>query len=258
MPVQGQPLQGQAAAPLGPNQKLIKGPDGQQQVIDMPPIPEDLMQLFAMTERLHVKQHIEELEAFIGYETKNKYSIMDMYGRQVAYAAEQSECFERQMCGNWRSFSMPIVLPNGQTAFTLQRPLKCEPSCIWFCLLQELHVLRGNGSDGIRLGSIYQEYSLFQRWFKVCDGNGNLVYRIKGPCCHPWTFRIMDVSGQTELGRISKKWSGFVQELFTDADNFNVVFPADSTPEIRATLMGGLFLIDYLYFENNCESDDFD
>mmetsp|Transcript_961 Transcript_961/g.1957 ORF Transcript_961/g.1957 Transcript_961/m.1957 type:complete len:184 (-) Transcript_961:287-838(-) len=174
-----------------------------------------------------------------------------MYGRQIAFAAEQSDCFVRQCCGNLRPFSMPILLPNGRPAFTLQRPYKCVPSCCWFCTLQELHILRGDGSDGTRLGTVYQEYSLFTRWFKVCDGSGNLIYRIKGPCCHPWTFQIMDPSGQTELGRISKKWSGLLKEMFTDADNFNVEFPQDSTPEVRATLMGALFLIDYLFFEQS-------
>lgn len=42
-----------------------------------------------------------------------------------------------------------------------------------------------------------------------------------------------------------------MKEFFSDADNFNVEFPRDASPELKATLMGALFLIDYLYFESS-------
>lgn len=42
---------------------------------------------------------------------------------------------------------------------------------------------------------------------------------------------------------------GLAKELFTDADNFFVTFPPNSTSTQRALLLGALFLIDFLYFE---------
>ena len=33
---------------------------------------------------------------------------------------------------------------------------------------------------------------------------------------------MYDANGDQEVGKISKQWSGFVQEYFTDADNFGV------------------------------------
>jgi len=33
---------------------------------------------------------------------------------------------------------------------------------------------------------------------------------------------VYDANGDQEVGKISKQWSGFVQEYFTDADNFGV------------------------------------
>jgi len=34
--------------------------------------------------------------------------------------------------------------------------------------------------------------------------------------------QVYDANGEQEVGKISKQWSGFVQEYFTDADNFGV------------------------------------
>jgi len=34
--------------------------------------------------------------------------------------------------------------------------------------------------------------------------------------------QVYDANGDQEVGKISKQWSGFVQEYFTDADNFGV------------------------------------
>jgi hypothetical protein len=33
--------------------------------------------------------------------------------------------------------------------------------------------------------------------------------------------------GSTEVGKISKQWSGLLREAFTDADNFGISFPMD-------------------------------
>lgn len=53
------------------------------------------------------------------------------------------------------------------------------------------------------------------------------------------------------VGKIQKKWSGLFKELYTDADNFGVEFPANATPTQKAILFGATFLIDFMYFEDN-------
>lgn len=40
-------------------------------------------------------------------------------------------------------------------------------------------------------------------------------------------FNIHSPDGQVLVGRISKVWSGFIQEVYTNADNFGVSFPVD-------------------------------
>ena len=45
------------------------------------------------------------------------------------------------------------------------------------------------------------------------------------------------------VGRVTKQWSGLVKEAFTDADNFGISFPIDLDVNVKATLLGAVFLI---------------
>lgn len=50
------------------------------------------------------------------------------------------------------------------------------------------------------------------------------------------------------VGRISKKWTGLVQEMFTDTDNFGISFPMDLDVKMKAVMIGACFLIVSLSF----------
>ena len=54
-----------------------------------------------------------------------------------------------------------------------------------------------------------------------------------------------------QVGKISKQWSGvlMLKEAFTDADNFGISFPMDLDVKIKATLLGAVVLIDFMFFE---------
>ena len=51
------------------------------------------------------------------------------------------------------------------------------------------------------------------------------------------------LSGENQIGKVSKQYGGFLQEMFTTADNFAVNFPMDLDVKLKATLMAALFLI---------------
>ena len=53
-----------------------------------------------------------------------------------------------------------------------------------------------------------------------------------------------------QIGKISKQWAGYVKEAFTNADNFGIQFPMDLEVKTKACLLGALFLIDFMYFED--------
>ena len=57
------------------------------------------------------------------------------------------------------------------------------------------------------------------------------------------------LSVSLQVGKISKRRSGVLKEAFTDADNFGISFPMDLDVKIKATLLGAVFLIDFMFFE---------
>ena len=63
-------------------------------------------------------------------------------------------------------------------------------------------------------------------------------------------FDIINVAtGST--GYIRKIFSGIAKEMFTDADSFILSFPPDANVHHKMLLLGAVFLIDFMYFENN-------
>ena len=54
---------------------------------------------------------------------------------------------------------------------------------------------------------------------------------------------MLSADGNTKVGKISKQWSGFANEAFTDADNFGISFPMDLDVKMKAVMLGACFLI---------------
>jgi Scramblase len=77
-------------------------------------------------------------------------------------------------------------------------------------------------------------------------------YRATGECCTccSQTFTLSDPNG-VDVGDVKKNWSGLKKEFFTDADIFSMNFPPEAGATQRANLLGALFLIDFLYYEDN-------
>ena len=44
-----------------------------------------------------------------------------------------------------------------------------------------------------------------------------------------------------------------MKEAISDADNFGCTFPLDLDVKIKAVLIGAVFLVDFMYFENKQE-----
>ena len=121
---------------------------------------------------------------------------------------------------------------------------------------------------GPQFGKIRQPYTCMDPVFYV-EENGQTVYSITTDCCkcgfccrggcgmfEAITFLIFkgencnsdNVNGA--VGRIVKHSMG-IQSLMSDADNFEVFFPIDSTPNQKLSLIGAALMIDYMFFEEN-------
>ncbi|MCK4935523.1 MAG: hypothetical protein KAR84_01610 [Elusimicrobiales bacterium] len=190
----------------------------------------------AGSESIFVQQKKEWGEILTGFETKNKYSVSNSLNQQIYWAAEESSFISRLLLKGWRPLVLHILSTEGKPVLKNIRPFK-----FYF------HEMRISQANGQYLGTVKKEFSLLSKQFTVKDAQGIEIFRIHGPLFHPWTFTIL--KNDIEVGKIIKKWSGMGKEIFTDADNFNITFPQGIDANQKAILLGALFLIDLLHFE---------
>ena len=196
------------------------------------------MQELASASGLVVSQRKEWGEILSGFETKNRYAVQDLSGNLVYQAAEEDgSMLLRMFLKALRPFTMAILSPSGQRVLSVTRPFR-------------FYFHRADVSDGSGrlLGSIERRFSLIRRIYTVSDPSGHEAFELFGPILHPWTFVIRQDG--VECGKITKKWSGLGKEMFTDADNFAVTFPAEWDVDVKALFLGAVFLIDFVHFEN--------
>ena len=209
------------------------------------------LQFLTTVDQLFIMQKVELVEAFTGFETKNKYRVFNSLGQQILFAKEDTDCCTRQCCGASRPFDLTITDIQGQEVIHLYRPLRC--------CLEELEV---SSPPGTVIGKVDQKWSFCPK-FVIKDQLGEPVLRIEGPwctdsdCCGDVEFRVVDVQTGEQVGLVTKQWSGMAKEVFTDADNFGISFPLDLDVKVKATLLGALFLIDYMYYEDPEQTYDY-
>ncbi len=186
---------------------------------------------------LVIRQEKEWSEIITGFEARNKYNVLDASGELVYLAAEWEGSFwTRVILKSIRPFTIYIMTPDSNRVLILQRPFR-----FYF---HKLDILDPGFSH---LGTIQRRFSILRRRYSVLDKQGNEIFQLFGPILHPWTF-IIQIPG-TEIGRITKKWSGLLKEAFTKADNFGVTFPAELDVTRKSLLLGAVFLIDFVHFE---------
>ncbi len=187
---------------------------------------------------LVIQQQKEWGEILSGFETRNKYAVMNAAGQQMYFAAEvRGNFLVRMFLKAWRPFEIAIVRPDNQIALNLKSPFR------FYFREIEVHDASGN-----LIGRVKRDFSILRRKYTVYDDQDQPQFELFGPILHPWTFEIR--KDEQTLGKITKKWSGLLKESFTDADNFGVTFPADFPNVAKAILLGAVFLIDFVHFEN--------
>lgn len=198
------------------------------------------LQKFKETGALKIEQLKEWGEILTGFETRNKYRIMDSWGNVFFEAEEVSgsifTLLSRLMLTWLRPFTITIFSENGTELFVLKRSFR-----FYF------HQVVISKPNGALLGKVTRQFTLFRRNYSVIDKADREVFSLLGPILRPWTFLIHH--NHEEAGKIVKKWSGLAKESFTDADNFGIHFPRGIDTEKKALLLGAVFLIDFVHFE---------
>lgn len=61
--------------------------------------------------------------------------------------------------------------------------------------------------------------------------------------CYFDFLQVKSLNETATIGRISKYWSGFVNNIFTNTANFGIQFPVDLDVKIKAIMIGACFLL---------------
>lgn len=67
------------------------------------------LEYLTLIDQLLIHQKVEMLEALIGFETNNKFTIKNSIGQKVYYAVEDTDCLTRNCCGPIRPFEIKIL-----------------------------------------------------------------------------------------------------------------------------------------------------
>jgi uncharacterized protein YxjI len=190
--------------------------------------------------QLVVRQRHEIAELF-GYETRNKYEILDTEGGQIAFAAEQNKgifnFLFRQYFGHWRKFDVNFFTPQRELFLVAHHPFRF--------FFERIEV---RDAMGIYLGAIQKRWAFLSKKFDLEDDQGRVFLEVSSPFWRLWTFTFK-LQGKVKA-LVKKKWSGILFEAFTDKDTFLIEFmdPTLNEPSRRVVLASAIF-IDLSYFE---------
>uniref|UniRef100_A0A8D2LMJ2 Phospholipid scramblase n=1 Tax=Varanus komodoensis TaxID=61221 RepID=A0A8D2LMJ2_VARKO len=176
--------------------------------------------------------------------TCSKYEIKNHMGQRVYFAVEENGFFDRNFCAPLRSFTMRITDNTGREVITVNRPLRCN-SCWFPCYLQELEV---QSPPGTTVGYVVQKWDPLLPKFTIRDASKEDILKIIGPyatcgCFGDVDFEVKSLNDMSTIGKISKYWSGFVNNIFTNTANFGIQVPADLDVKIKAVMIGACFLL---------------
>jgi Scramblase len=155
---------------------------------------------------------------------------------------------------------------------TVERPCACAATSCKCCCYQSARFTSG----GNVLGTVKETCYFCVPSFKILDASGAEVYLLHPPTCcggvcvncftegNPCgkgcckvPFWIFDAAAQNtngsnapQLGKILKKPKSLAVEIFTDANAFEVHFPATSTVEQKAALVGTAIFLNAVFFES--------
>ena len=184
---------------------------------------------------LTVRQEVEMLQVFTGFETRNRYRVLDPNGQDVLYAYEESGTLSRLFLQSHRPLTLHIIDGGGRRVLTAQRDF------FWF--FSHLHFF----SEGREMGSMQRRFKFINRRFDLTDPEGGLLH-VDGPIFRPHTFWFRHSGG--DLAKITKRWSGLSREAFSVADNFEVEFSDSTMPDsMKWLILGAAFAIDLDFFE---------
>lgn len=224
-----------------------------------------------------IKQIVEWGEIITGCEFANKYMVYtrNNIGQTTLLFAcqEVSGCCERNYLRSFaRPFEMGINAVNGPQMFSNFNSnnfavLDKNYSISCLCCCRPEVKINYQSLNGPYSGKVVKPFTLYDPVFRVYNKENQVRFSITSDCYQcglmcsdscgcfsPVIFYIFNGEycdsdkAEQSVGRIIKQAMGF-QSMVSDADNFQILFPIDASPEDKFNLISAALLIDYCLFE---------
>jgi len=211
-------------------------------------------------------------------------------GAQIGIIEEQSSCCMRFCCGGNRPWDTKMAAGkdiNEAAVLTFSRPFRCPKGPNKCCCFQEVAVAAGPKVEegGTDLGKAIEGCYCFIPGYKTLKPDGSHEYDFHQPtCCGGMCVNLFaqgccscripfyvypplgseeqtllstgstpvpGMESETPKAQICKIWGGVAQELFSDADTFEVKTPDGADPASKARLIAATLMINQLHFETD-------
>jgi uncharacterized protein YxjI len=194
-----------------------------------------------------VGRQVELMNVFLGFEQQNKYTIRDVHGSQIGWIIEEDKglmgAILRQLLRTRREFKADVTDIQGNLLLKIHRPIK------WF-LNSTISVSK---PDGTEIGMVRSDWHLWRRRYDLFIEN-NQIARIDSGFW-AWDFAIEDEQ-TTVMAFVTRKFVGFMKELFTDMGQYVVHFDSvcqkkGLSLDERSVFLASAISIDIDYFSRH-------
>jgi uncharacterized protein YxjI len=171
-------------------------------------------------------------------EVTNQYKLQDADGNDVGAVNEVGQSKAKKAIrlltkmDQYLTHKLEVTDADGSVVLNLVRPAKIMKS--------KIEVTDGSGTA---IGSIVQKNIVGKKRFSLDDAAGNALGELQGESWISWDFEIKDASGAV-VGRVDKKFSGFLREGFTTADTYVVKLEPGLTGALRQLAFAAAVAID--------------
>eukprot|EP00871_Galdieria_phlegrea_P000749 jgi/Galph1/1675/GphlegSOOS_G354.1 len=173
--------------------------------------PQEAREALLANPALVVSRELEWGNIFFGFEQANKYSLKTPDGRIAGFIAEEDglgKSLLRNILRTHRSFQATILDPTGQPILVIRRPAYLFTSTLYV-----------ETPEGQPIGEIRMNWHPWRRKYDLYVGKRQLGKIDSGFLAVE--FPVQDEQGNV-IGSISKDFTGFAKELFTDATQYVV------------------------------------
>lgn len=202
---------------------------------------------------VRVQQNEGLFRIITGWQTRNRYVVLDPLGQTIAYIAERDGGFlgtlSRQFLGPRRSLTIDVFNLEGQVIAQIKRP--------WFWFLSELTAYSPMNSV---LGAVNHRFTFFKPRYELRDSTGRTFSYLESSVFGGETlvdslagnrkFTAVSPTGSTTGGSITRVWKGLLNRSLTSEDCYQVEFSPEWTSEQKLLVLGAAISIDLDFYEN--------